>query len=53
MSLKANPDSDLSNLLFATVAGTLVRSTDAGNSWTTVDIELPKYTETVPNIMQK
>ncbi len=53
MSLKANPDSDLSNLLFATVAGTLVRSTDAGNSWTTVDIELPKYTETVPKYNAK
>lgn len=53
MSLKTRPDSGLSNILFATVAGTLVRSTDAGNSWTTVDIELPKYTETVPKYNAK
>ena len=53
ISLKTSPDPKLTNILFATVAGTLVRSTDAGNSWTTVDIELPKYTETVPKYNAK
>lgn len=52
ISLKTNPDSETSTL-FATVAGTLVRSTDTGNSWTTVDVELPKYTETVPKYNAK
>ncbi|MYF54539.1 sigma-70 family RNA polymerase sigma factor [Candidatus Poribacteria bacterium] len=52
ISLKTNPDAETSTL-FATVAGTLVRSTDTGNSWTTVDVELPKYTETVPKYNAK
>ncbi len=53
VSLNTSPDSKLSNALYATVAGSVVRSTDAGSSWSTVGIELPRYTETVPKYNAK
>ena len=48
VSLKPSPDSKMSNALYATVAGSVVKSTDAGSSWDNVGFDLPKYTETVP-----
>ena len=53
VSFKASPDSKMSNALYATVAGSMVKSTDAGNSWTAVDIELQKYTSEVPKFNAK
>ena len=48
VSLKPSPDSKMSNALYATVAGSVVKSTDAGSSWANVGFDLPRYTETVP-----
>ena len=53
VSFKASPDSKMSNALYATVAGSMVKSTDAGNSWTAVDLELQKYTSEVPKYNAK
>ena len=53
VSFKTSPDSKMSNALYAIVAGSLVKSTDAGSSWTTVDFKLPRYTETVPKYNAK
>ena len=50
---KANPDSKMSNALYATVAGSMVKSTDAGNSWTAVSIELRKCIKEVPRFNAK
>ena len=48
VSLKTSPDSKMSNALYTTVAGSVVKSTDAGSSWANVGFDLPRYTETVP-----
>ena len=53
VSFKTSPDSKMSNALYAIVAGSLVKSTDAGSSWTTVGFKLPRYTETVPKYNAK
>ena len=53
VSFNTNPDSKMSNALYATVAGSLVKSTDAGRSWTTVDIELLKSISEVPQYNAK
>ena len=53
VSFNTNPDSKMSNALYATVAGSLVKSTDAGRSWTTVDIELLKSISEVPKYNAK
>lgn len=63
--IKTNPDSESLKTLFATVAGSLVKSNDSGSSWTAVDIKLKrdtydtsnknpqkKYKEQTPNIVQ-
>ena len=42
--LETRLDSKASKALYATVVGGVVKSTDAGSSWTAVDIERPKYT---------
>ena len=48
VSLNANPDSKMSKTLYATVAGSVVKSTDAGHSWATVGIKLLKSISEVP-----
>ena len=48
VSLKANPDSKMPKTLYATVAGSVVKSTDAGHSWATVGIKLLKSISEVP-----
>ena len=48
VSLNANPDSKMSKTLYATVAGSVVKSTDSGHSWTTVGIKLLKSISEVP-----
>ena len=48
VGFKTSPDSKMSNALYATVAGSVVKSTDACSSWAAVGIELRKYTEEVP-----
>ena len=53
VSLKTGPDSKTSNALYATVAGSLVKSTDAARSWATVGIELPRYTVEIPKYNAK
>ena len=53
VSFKASPDSKMSNALYATVAGGMVKSTDAGRSWAAVGIELLKYTEEFPKYNAK
>ena len=53
VSFKTSPDSKMSNALYVTVAGSLVKSTDAGRSWTTVGIELPRYTVEIPKYNAK
>jgi hypothetical protein len=53
VSFNTNPDSKTSKALYATVAGSLVKSTDAGRSWTTVDIELLKSISEVPQYNAK
>ena len=53
MSLETSPNSKASKVLYATVVGGVVKSTDAGSSWTAVDIERPKYTLEVPKFNAK
>ena len=53
ISLEASPNSEASTVLYATVAGSVVTSTDAGSSWTAVDIVRPKYTLEVPKFNAK
>ncbi len=48
IGLKTSPDS-----LYATVLGSLVKSTDGGSSWAAVDIELPEVTSVVPQFNAK
>ncbi|MCY3741780.1 MAG: sigma-70 family RNA polymerase sigma factor [Candidatus Poribacteria bacterium] len=53
ISLEASPNSEASKVLYATVAGGVVTSTDAGSSWTAVDILRPRYTLEVPKFNAK
>ena len=53
ISLETSSDSKASKVLYATVAGGVVKSTDAGSSWTAVDIERPRYTLEVPKFNAK
>ncbi|MYB93481.1 sigma-70 family RNA polymerase sigma factor [Candidatus Poribacteria bacterium] len=53
ISVEASPNSKASQVLYATVAGGVVTSTDAGRSWTAVDIARPKYTLEVPKFNAK
>ena len=53
ISLETSPNSEASKVLYATVAGGVVKSTDAGSSWTAVDIARPKYTLEVPKFNAK
>ena len=53
ISLETGPNSKASKVLYATVAGGVVKSTDAGSSWTAVDIARPKYTLEVPKFNAK
>ena len=53
ISLETSPNSKASKVLYATVVGGVVKSTDAGSSWTAVDIERPRYTLTVPKFNAK
>ena len=53
ISLETSPNSEASKVLYATVAGSVVTSTDAGSSWTAVDITRPKYTLEVPKFNAK
>ena len=48
VSFKTGSDSKMSNALYTTVAGSVIKSTDAGRSWTVVDIKLYHYTSVVP-----
>ena len=48
VSLKTSADSKMSKTLYATVVGSVVKSTDAGSSWTTVGIKLLKSISVVP-----
>ena len=51
--LETSPNSKASKTLYATVVGGVVKSTDAGSSWTAVDIERPRYTLEVPKFNVK
>ena len=53
ISLAASPNSKMSNALYTTIAGSVVKSTDAGRSWTAVGIKLYHYTEVVPEYNAK
>ena len=53
IGLEMSPNSKASKVLYATVVGGVVKSTDAGSSWTAVDIERPKYTLEVPKFNAK
>ena len=53
ISLETRPNSKASKVLYATVAGSVVKSTDAGSSWTAVDIQRPRYILTVPKFNAK
>ena len=53
ISLKTSPNSETSKVLYATVVGGVVKSTDAGSSWTAVDIERPRYTLETPKFNAK
>lgn len=48
VSFKSNTDSQIPDSLYAIVAGSVVKSIDGGSSWTTVVIELDKYTIEIP-----
>ena len=50
---ETSPNSKASKVLYATVAGGVVKSTDAGSSWTAVDIQRPRYTLEVPKFNAK
>ena len=51
--LETSPSSKASKALYATVVGGVVKSTDAGSSWTAVDIARPRYTLEVPKFNAK
>ena len=51
--LETRPNSKTAKTLYATVVGGVVKSTDAGSSWTAVDIERPRYTLEVPKFNAK
>ena len=53
ISLETSPNSKASKVLYATVVGGVVKSTDAGSSWTAVDISRPRYTLEVPKFNAK
>ena len=53
ISLETGPNPKASQVLYATVAGGVVKSTDAGSSWTAVDILRPRYTLEVPKFNAK
>jgi len=53
LRLEMSPHSKASKVLYATVAAGVVKSTDAGSSWTAVDIERPKYTLEIPRFNAK
>ena len=53
IGLETHPNSKASQVLYATVAGGVVKSTDAGSSWTAVDILRPRYTLEVPKFNAK
>ncbi|MYA72260.1 sigma-70 family RNA polymerase sigma factor [Candidatus Poribacteria bacterium] len=53
ISLETSPNSEASKVLYATVAGGVVTSTDAGSSWAAVDILRPRYTLEVPKFNAK
>ena len=53
ISLEISPNSKTSKVLYATVVGGVVKSTDAGSSWTAVDIHRPRYTLEVPKFNAK
>ncbi len=53
ISLNVDPDSDTPNALYATVAGSVVKSTNAGSSWSTVGIDLPRVTTEIPKFNAK
>ena len=53
ISLETSPHSKASKALYATVVGGVVKSTDAGSSWTAVDIQRPKYTLEIPRFNVK
>ena len=53
IGLETSPHSKASKVLYATVVGGVVKSTDAGSSWTAVDIQRPKYTLEVPKFNAK
>ena len=53
ISLETSPNSKASKVLYATVAGCVVKSTDAGSSWAAVDIQRPRYTLEVPKFNAK
>ncbi len=48
VSFNSNADSQIPDSLYAIVAGSVVKSIDGGSSWTTVEIELDKYTIEIP-----
>lgn len=48
VSFESNVDSQIQESLYAIVAGSVVKSIDGGSSWTTVEIELDKYTIEIP-----
>ena len=50
---ETRPNSEASKVLYATVVGGVVKSTDAGSSWAAVDILLPRYTLEVPKFNAK
>ena len=50
---ETRPNLKASKVLYATVAGGVVKSTDAGSSWTAVDIQRPRYTLEVPKFNAK
>ena len=50
---ETRPNSEAAKALYATVAGGVVKSTDAGSSWTAVDIERPRYTLEIPKFNAK
>ena len=50
---ETRPNSKASKTLYATVVGGVVKSTDAGSSWTAVDIQRPRYTLEIPKFNSK
>ena len=50
---ETRPNSEASQVLYATVAGGVVKSTDAGSSWAAVDIQRSRYTLEVPKFNAK